>query len=112
MSHYLVELYTPNAAWRTLSTALRQQFIASIVQAMGQLSEMGVEIVALGQTAQEIDCPTTHEFVGIWRFSTPEARKALLAGIKASGWYTYFDHINASCDNDTFASHLHQLETC
>ncbi|AUZ55559.1 hypothetical protein B1L07_11225 [Stenotrophomonas acidaminiphila] len=37
------------------------------------------------------------------------ARDALLAGIHASGWYTYFDHINAASDEGGFATHLQQL---
>ena len=49
MSHYLVELYTPNSAWRALPADSRQQFLDGIQTAMGGLSSLGVEVLALGE---------------------------------------------------------------
>ncbi|WP_157659127.1 DUF6616 family protein [Thauera butanivorans] len=43
MSHYLVELYTPNAAWRALPVENRQQFLDGIQAAMGELSNPSLQ---------------------------------------------------------------------
>jgi len=45
----------------------------------------------------------------IWRFPDTAARDALLAGIKASGWYGYFDHVNAASGTGSLESHLKAL---
>lgn len=110
MSHYLVELYTPNAAWKALPAEERRQFLSNVGTAMGGLSGMGVEVLTLSETQPEIDQGSEHRFLGIWRFASQQARDALLAGIHASGWYGYFDHINAAGAESSFTQHLHALE--
>lgn len=109
MTHYLVELYTPNAAWSALTPQARQAFLSEIGAAMGGLAEMGVKVLTLAPTEPGIDAASEHRYLGIWSFPAPEIRDALLAGIRASGWYRYFDHINAAASTGQFESHLAQL---
>lgn len=109
MSHYLVELYSPNSAWRALSVAQRQQFLSQIQTAMGALANLGVEVLTLSKAELLADKPSQHQFLGIWRFPNKDARDMLLAGIKASGWYDYFEHINAAGEGSDFANHLADL---
>lgn len=109
MNHYLVELYTPNAAWHALAAPQRQAFLNGIQAAMGSLSSLGIEVLALSETDPGIDQASAHRFLGIWRFPDTRARDALLAGIQASGWYDYFDHLNAASDTGGLASHLAML---
>ena len=106
MSHYLVELYTPNAAWNALSAEQRQQFLGGIGLALSQLSSLGVEVLSLADTDPNIDQGSEHRFLGIWSFPDQKARDALLAGIKASGWYDYFDHVNAASNAGSVVNHL------
>ena len=109
MLHYLVELYTPNAAWQRLPIAQRHQFLGAIQDAMAGLSAMGVEMLALAATQSGIAQASAHQFLGIWRFRDTQARDALLAGILASGWYGYFNHVNAASDAGGFATHMAAL---
>lgn len=109
MPHYLVELYTPNTTWLALSTDRRQQFLNDIQVAMGGLSSLGVEVLALSEADASIDHASDHRFLGIWRFPDRQARDALLTGIKASGWYDYFDHVNVASDAGSFSTHLDAL---
>lgn len=109
MSHYLVELYTPNARWMALSAENRQQFLQGIQDAMGALSSMGVEVLTLAKVEPGIDQSSEHRFLGVWRFPNPQARAGLLAGIQASGWYEYFDHLNAAGASGDFAAHFADL---
>ena len=109
MSHYLIELYTPNAHWEALSVEQRQQFLHGVQNGMGTLSSMGVELLTLARTESGIDQSSEHRYLGIWRFPNPQARAALLAGIQASGWYGYFQLLNAACASGGFAEHLADL---
>ncbi|HCT7898548.1 DUF6616 family protein [Klebsiella sp. PL-2018] len=110
MSCYLVELYTPNAEWKSLTIGLRRQFLEDINNSMSSLSSMGVEILTLTEIQPGIDRSTEHRFLGIWRFPDAQTRDALLAGIKASGWYEYFEHVNVTGTDGDFAQHLRMLE--
>lgn len=109
MFHYLIELYTPNAKWKALPAEQRQHFLASLQQAMGGLSSLGIEVLSLAATERDIDHASDHRFMGVWRFPNQQACQALLAGIKASGWYEYFDHVNAVGAEGGFAQHLAEL---
>lgn len=70
MPHYLVELYTPNAAWRGLSPEHRQQFISGIQAAMGGLAGSGIELLTLAETDTAVDHTTSHRFWGSGAFLT------------------------------------------
>ncbi|WP_021024957.1 DUF6616 family protein [Comamonas sp. B-9] len=109
MSCYLVELYTPNAAWQALPAAQRQQFLATIGQGLGQLSSLGIELLSLAETDAAIAQASPHQYLGIWRFPNPQARDALLAAIEASGWYQYFTHVNAASGTGAVDAHLAAL---
>lgn len=109
MSHYLVELYTPNAAWKALAADQRLQFLGAIGAAMEGLVSLGVEVLTLAETESGIDQGSEHQFLGVWRFPDAQAREALLAGIQASGWYGYFDHVNAAGHAGGFEQHLETL---
>jgi len=110
VSHYLVELYTPNADWKALTVEQRQQFLSAIGTGMGDLSSLGVELLTLTEIDSSIDRSSKHRFLGIWRVPDIQTRDALLAGIKATGWYGYFDHVNAAGADGDFTRHLGALE--
>lgn len=109
MYHYLVELYTPNATWQALPNEQRMEYLSKVGEALGNLSSLGVEVLTLTETISPIDQSTPHQYLGIWRFSDSKAREALLDGIRASGWYQYFDHINAAGAEGYFPQHLQAL---
>lgn len=108
MSHYLVELYSPNPAWLALPAAQRQQFLEGC-QRHGQPGCHGRAGAGPGRDRERPDQASPHRFLGIWRFPDTAARDALLAGIKASGWYGYFDHVNAASGTGGLESHLKAL---
>lgn len=109
MYHYLVELYTPNATWQALSNEQQMQYLNTVGEALGNLSSMGIEVLTLTETVSPIEQNTSHRYLGIWRFSDPKAREALLDGIRASGWYQYFDHLNAAGAEGNFPQHIQAL---
>jgi hypothetical protein len=109
MHHYLVELYTPNTTWQALPNEQRMEYLSKVGEALANLSSMGIEVLTLTETVSQIDQKTSHQFLGIWRFPDPQARAVLLDGIRASGWYQYFDHINAAGAEENFPQHIHAL---
>ncbi|MCG7220795.1 DUF6616 family protein [Acinetobacter sp. AG3] len=109
MNHYLIELYTPNAVWQALPIQERQQYLTDVGAAMGGLSSLGVELLTLTEIDTAADQSSYHRFMGIWRFPNQQARDALLTGIQASGWYDYFDHVNATGTEGDFQQHLDAL---
>lgn len=109
MHHYLVELYSPNAVWQAKTQQARKQYLDQVAAGMAALSSIGVEVLTLTETIPEIDQVSPHQFLGIWRFPNQQARDALLAGIQASGWYQYFDHINAAGIKADLHQHLEAL---
>ena len=76
---------------------------------MNELSNLGIEILTLAETDPDIDQASEHRFLGLWRLPDQQARDTLLAGIKASGWYGYFDHVNATGADGDVADHLGDL---
>lgn len=109
MTQYLAELYTPRPAWLALDHQRRVTFFEDIGAGMAQLSVLGVEAIAFGQT----DATKTHaapqQFFAIWRFPDEAALNALLDGISASGWHDYFDTANAASAGVDFTGHVAQL---
>lgn len=108
--HYLIELYTPKPAWLRLPASDRQAFLDAIAQAMAGMAEQGIELLTLAETDAGIDQASPHRYLGIWRFAGRQSRDALLAGIAASGWYAYFDHLNAACGTGDMPQHLRALQ--
>ncbi|MDR6234257.1 DUF6616 family protein [Pseudomonas oryzihabitans] len=109
MSHYLVELYSPKPTWRNLSVEARRAFLGDIQQALGGLVQQGVELLSLGPTEPTTERASPHRFLGLWRCPDQPTLAALLAGIAASGWYSYFEHVNASGAAGNFPQHLADL---
>ncbi|HVR53512.1 MAG TPA: DUF6616 family protein [Pseudorhodoferax sp.] len=109
MPQYLVELYTPTPRWLQLPAAQRAQFLAAVREGMAQLAGLGIAPLALGAAETGIAQASAHRFLGIWRCADAAARDALLAGIQASGWYEFFDHVNASSPGGDLEGHLLEL---
>lgn len=109
MSHYLVELYTPNSAWKALSFDERKNYLNNVGTAMAGLSEAGVKALTLTQIDSTIYKSSDHQFLAVWHFPNQEVCNALLAGIKESGWYNYFEHVNAVGAESDFNEHLISL---
>ncbi len=111
MSHYLIELYTPKPSWLTLTDDAKQAYLDQVKQGMAALSAAGVQVLALApaQPNTQPQYDSRHRYVGIWAFPNDELRQMLLQGIAASGWYDYFDHVNASVNDGDLNSHLADL---
>lgn len=111
MKHYLIELYTPNTEWKALPLKERKKFLNSVGTAMSGLSDFGVQALTLTEIESKMDHGSEHQFLAVWQFPNKEACNLLLNGIKASGWYNYFDHVNAVGIENSFIEHLDALSS-
>ncbi|EPF71366.1 DUF6616 family protein [Acinetobacter rudis] len=111
MNHYLIELYTPNAAWKGLAIEERKKYLNEVGTAMSGLYEAGVKALTLSPLSPDVDQTSEHQFLAVWSFPDQDTCDALLAGIKASRWYNYFDHVNAAGKETGFLEHLDTLTT-
>ena len=102
--HYLVELYTPKPAWRTLAPEQRERFPPASPRACKALERSGSRSCLWAGPMPGSSVPRAIA-TGIWRCADAAARDALLAGIEASGWYGYFEHVNAAGGGGGLASH-------
>lgn len=107
--HVLVELYTPKQAWLSLSPGERERFVAAVRSALQALADAGVNCLALGRTDGTVDHATAHAYFGVWSAPDREALQILLQGIRASGWYEHFHHVNGAGRDDGVTGHLADL---
>lgn len=111
MAHYLAELYSPKPAWLALDQDGRQQFFDGIGSGMAGLSALGIEAIALGEIDAKVLHAPSQTFFAVWRCPDEAALNALVSGIAASGWHTYFETINAAGVGTDLSGHLAQLAT-
>ncbi len=109
MSYFLAELYSPKPAWLALSAAQRNDYFASIGPAVAALCDSGTEIIAMGEVSPGKSHTAVQSFFALWKFPDKASLDALLDGIGASGWYEYFETVNASGVGCDFPTHLSQL---
>lgn len=108
--HVLVELYTPKRAWLSLPSDERARYVAGVREAVAGLEASGVTCFALGRTDRAVDQAAPHTYFGVWSARDEAGLRLFLDGLRASGWYGYFDHVNGAGRNDGLAHHLATLE--
>lgn len=97
MKHYVVEHWSYKPAWLELSQEQRASFLASIRQAMQQMASAGIRTLGYGRLDHSVDCANKgYAFWALWEMDSIEARNLFFAGVAASGWYNYFDHVNTA----------------
>lgn len=93
-----IELWTPNDTWKALDPSERQAFMEGVGGAMQQMTEAGITTLGWGTIESDTPLRTDHDFVAVWQAPSKEAITMLEAGVEASGWYDYFDQVNARAE--------------
>jgi len=110
--HILVELWSVEPAWRALSRAERERFMAGVGESMTELAAAGIEPVAWSRAEpyEDADHEADCEFFAVWRMPGPEQADLFRRTVAASGWYGYFRHVNVAGEQRTpdavIAEHL------
>ncbi len=93
-----IELWTPNDNWLALKADERAAFMEGVGGAMGQMAEAGIETLGWGAVDPDTPVPAAQQYVAVWQAPDKAAIEMLEQGIEASGWYSYFDQVNARAE--------------
>jgi hypothetical protein len=102
VTQILIERYDPTPEWLALSSQDRRR--------NGGLLALGIEPLAFGEVAAAASYSAPQRFFAVWRAPDRESLDALMAGIAASGWHSYFATVNAAGAVSDLVAHLAQLE--
>jgi haloalkane dehalogenase len=91
-----IELWKAKDAWKNLSLAERQDYVAQIGPVMEDITSRGLEITAWGLNEDETEHKSEYDFFAVSKLPTDELLKEFQSVVEAAGWYTYFDQVNLS----------------
>jgi len=90
-----VELWRSRPAWRALSTEERAAYIDSILPTIAGLQEMGVELRFNALADSDTSNDAGYTYIGVLTMPDRDTARAFEAAVSDSGFYDYFDQINA-----------------
>ena len=93
-----IELWTPNDTWKALSAEERSAFMEGVGGAMEQMTAAGITTLGWGAVDDDTPYATDRQYVAVWQAPSKEAIETLEQGVQGSGWYDYFDQVNARAE--------------
>lgn len=94
--HAFVELWTAKPTWLALSAEQRQAFMDTVGASMGELAAAGIETLGWGYNQPDTDRRVGYEVFAVWTMPGAQELALMQRTVAASGWYDYFDHVNAA----------------
>lgn len=98
MSKIFIELWALKPAWRDLGQEGRGAYVDSLLPAVKAMMDAGVEVLAWGFNAPEIDLRAPYDAFAVYRLPDQAMLDLLQENVRASGWYDYFDQVNVGGD--------------
>ncbi|MDV3128360.1 hypothetical protein M1247_25840 [Mycobacterium sp. 21AC1] len=106
MQQLFVEMYSYKQKWIELSVPEREAFVGTVLDVLAGLQTEGVEILGYAVNDPVTDRRAPYDFFCVYRVPDADLQRGFESGIKASGWYDYFDQVNLSGAVDTAAEVL------
>lgn len=91
--HILIEQWKIKAAWLALGVDQRQDYVQNTVQGMETIMPLGIRALGWG-FVDRVEHGSGYDFWSAWELDSQKAVDAFLAGLKAAGWYDYFEQEN------------------
>lgn len=101
-----IELYNYTPAWLDLPEGDRQDFAAVVENAVVEMEKEGVMVIGFGFNDPNTDRRAPYDFFCVYTMPTTDFARTFEAQVEASGWYGYFDQVNASGPARTVAAAL------
>jgi haloalkane dehalogenase len=95
MQHIFIELWSFKDRWRNLTMPERAAYLEKLQPAIQQMQEQGVEILAWGYNEKSVDQRANYDVFAVYRLPNSEVFDVFQKAIAGSGWYDYFDQVNA-----------------
>lgn len=93
--YVVVESWRAKPEFLALEPAQREALFDEVKKAMGEMAAGGIETLGWGNV-DGTDEPhgSGHDWFAVWTMPNAAAGQAFLAGVKASGWYDWFEQTN------------------
>ncbi len=101
-----IELYNYTPAWLDLPEGDRQDFAAVVENAVAEMEKGGVRVIGFGFNDPNTDRRAPYDFFCVYTMPSTDFARTFEAQVEASGWYGYFDQVNASGPARTVAAAL------
>lgn len=95
MQHIFIELWKFKDTWRDAGVDARAEYVEKLAPVVQAMTSAGVEIIAWGYNDATVDRRVDYDVFGVYRMPNRELFEKLQEGVAASGWYEYFEHVNA-----------------
>ena len=96
MHQLFIELYNYRDAWQELPEVTRAEFVGHVLDAIRQLEQAGVEVIAFGPNDPSSDRRAPYDFYCVYRVPSADIQRAFEREIRESAWYDFFDQVNVS----------------
>ena len=94
-----VELWKAKRAWLALGPDERKSYLDGIGPAMAALAEAGVEVVSFALNDDDTEHRADYRYVAVWTMPDKERALQLEQAVVDSGFYDYFEQVNARGDS-------------
>ena len=82
-------------AWLDLSKEERQAFFNRVGGEIKKLMSQGVEVLGFAVNDEETPFRSDHQYIAVWKMPSAEQVEMLEKSVSRTGWYDYFDQVNA-----------------
>jgi hypothetical protein len=96
-----VEMWRAKASWLSLSSEERKQYLAQVGPVVQWLVDSGVEIVSWSLNDLSTSHRADYPYFAIYKFPSKELTTQFEQKVEQTGWYQYFEQINAKGEIDT-----------
>ena len=90
-----IELWKAKQAWTDMSKEERGNYLSALGPAIQQLLADGVQIISWGKNETATFSKAGYDYFAVWSFPSLESAKDFEKLVEGTGWYNYFDQVNA-----------------
>lgn len=91
-----IELWNAKESWSKCSVEEKSGYLSQIEPALQDLVIRGVEIIAWAKNGKGVSHRIGYDFISILKFPNDTLINEFETLVEESGWYDYFDQVNAS----------------
>jgi carbohydrate-binding DOMON domain-containing protein len=95
--YIFIEFWKAKESWLDLPHNQKKEFIDGLIRYVeDSLSQSGIQPLALGECADVENNAAPYQYFAVWEAPTKSALNTLQQAVSESGWYNFFDQINAA----------------
>jgi hypothetical protein len=102
--YVLIELWKARPPWYELDSALREEYLATVMPAIDQLLSDGVELVAMevaGNGNGNGHGQGHYDYWAVWRLPDQNQVHAFSEALEEVGWHDYFERVALDVEGRT-----------